>query len=118
MPKGSNAPVAAVPATTGPGAPKADENPFELVGNARKAKEGPKPLEVVFLMESEKARMAPVKRGISDDTYYEITEGLTEGQEVITGGFRAISKELEDGKAVTTSTNKPGFSFSAKASAP
>jgi len=118
MPKGSNAPVAAAPAPAGPGAPKADDTPFELVGNARKAKEGPKPLEVVFLMESEKARMAPVKRGISDDTYYEITEGLTEGQEVITGGFRAISKELEDGKAVTTSTNKPGFSFSAKASAP
>jgi HlyD family secretion protein len=118
MPKGSNAPVVATPTPTGPAAPKADENPFELVGNARKAKEGPKPLEVVFLMESEKARMAPVKRGISDDTYYEILEGITEGQEVITGGFRAISKELEDGKAVTTSTNKPGFSFSAKASAP
>lgn len=118
MPKGSNAPAATPPAPTGPGAPKADENPFELVGGARKAKEGPKPLEVVFVMESEKARMAPVKRGISDDTYYEITEGISEGQEVITGGFRAISKELEDGKAVTTRTNKPGFSFSAKSSAP
>ncbi len=119
MPRGSNAPTAAPePPKTGPGAAKSGENQFELVGNARKAKEGPKPQEVVFLMESEKARMAPVKRGISDDTYYEILEGIAEGQEVITGGFRAISKELEDGKAVTTSTNKPGFSFSAKASAP
>lgn len=119
MPKGSNAPAAAPAATqAGAGGPKSDENQFQLVGNARKAKEGPKPQEVVFLMESEKARMVPVKRGISDDTYYEILEGVAEGQEVITGGFRAISKELEDGKAVTTSTNKPGFSFSAKASTP
>jgi HlyD family secretion protein len=119
MPKGSNAPAATPPpAQAGPGSPKSDENQFQLVGNARKAKEGPKPQEVVFLMESEKARMVPVKRGISDDTYYEILEGVAEGQEVITGGFRAISKELEDGKAVTTSTNKAGFSLSAKPSAP
>ncbi len=119
MPKGSNAPTAAPsPAQAAPGATKPDENQFELVGNARKGKEGPKPQEVVFLMENEKAHMVRVKRGISDDTYYEILEGVAEGQEVITGGFRAISKELEEGKAVTTSTNKPGFSFSAKASAP
>lgn len=119
MPKGSNAPISTPsPAQADPGASRSDESQFELVGNARKAKEGPKPQEVVFLMESEKARMVPVKRGISDDTYYEILEGISEGQEVITGGFRAISKELEDGKAVTTSTNKPGFSFTARSSTP
>ena len=119
MPKGSNAPAAApAPPKTGPDAGNPGQDQFELIGNARKAKEGPKPQEVVFLMETEKARMLPVKRGISDDTYYEILEGVAEGQEVIIGGFRAISKELEDGKAVTTSTNKPGFSFSAKASTP
>ena len=44
--------------------------------------------------------MIPVKRGISDDTYYEILEGVTEGLEVITGSFKALSRELEDGKAV------------------
>jgi HlyD family secretion protein len=44
--------------------------------------------------------MAPVKIGISDDNYWEITEGLSEGQEVVTGGFRAISRDLEDGKKV------------------
>jgi len=111
LPKGSNAPTATVAGAETAGS-KSEENQFELVGNARKAKEGPKPQEVVFLLENDKARMAPVKRGISDDTYYEILDGVAEGQEVITGSFRAISKELEDGKAATSRTNKPGFSLS------
>jgi HlyD family secretion protein len=42
----------------------------------------------------------PIKRGISDDSYMEITEGLEEGQEVVAGGFKAISRELEDGKKI------------------
>jgi HlyD family secretion protein len=44
--------------------------------------------------------MLPVKSGISDDDYYEITEGLKEGQEVVSGGFKAISRDLEDGKKI------------------
>jgi HlyD family secretion protein len=44
--------------------------------------------------------MAPVKRGISDDSYVEITEGLKEGQEVVSGGYKAISRELEDAKKI------------------
>jgi HlyD family secretion protein len=44
--------------------------------------------------------MKPVKRGISDDSYVEITEGVEEGQEVISGGYKAINRELEDGRKV------------------
>jgi HlyD family secretion protein len=55
---------------------------------------------VVFVMEGDQAKMIPVKIGISDDNYWEILEGLKEGQEVITGGYKAISRELEDGKKV------------------
>ena len=44
--------------------------------------------------------MAPVKIGISDDSYWEITEGLKDGQEIVTGSFRAISHDLEDGKRI------------------
>jgi HlyD family secretion protein len=69
-------------------------------GSDKKSKEANKPIEVVFLMEGDHAKMAPVKHGISDDTYYEITEGLQEGQEVISGGYRAIGRDLEDGKKV------------------
>jgi HlyD family secretion protein len=58
------------------------------------------PVEVVFVIENEKARMIPVKRGIADDHYVEIEEGLEEGLEVVTGSYRAINNELEDGKLV------------------
>ncbi len=66
----------------------------------KKTKDTVKPVEVVFIKEGDKAKMLPVKRGISDDSHYEILEGMTEGQEVITGNFKAISKELNDGSMV------------------
>ena len=70
------------------------------VVSGKKPGEKPKPIEVVFLKVSERAKMLPVKLGISDDSYTEITEGVAEGDEVISGGFKAISKELEDEKKV------------------
>jgi len=71
----------------------------ETVGD-KKASAVPKAIEVVFLLEGNVARMVPVKRGVSDENYWEITEGLKEGQEVIIGGYKAVSRELEDGKKV------------------
>jgi HlyD family secretion protein len=49
-------------------------------------------------VEGDHVKMIPVKRGISDDKYAEIIEGLSEGQEVVFGGYKAVSRELEDGK--------------------
>jgi HlyD family secretion protein len=66
----------------------------------KKSKEPPKPIEVVFTVNGEHAKMAPVKIGISDDSYWEITEGLQDGQEVVSGGYREISRDLEDDKKV------------------
>jgi len=45
-------------------------------------------------------KMVPVKIGICDDNYWEITDGLTEGQEIVSGGYRAISRDLDDGKKI------------------
>ncbi len=59
-----------------------------------------KPIEVVFALDGEKAKMIPVKTGISDSDYFEIVSGLTEGQQIVSGGYKAISKDLEDGKKV------------------
>lgn len=59
-----------------------------------------KPIEVVFARDGEQVKMIPVKTGISDSDYFEILEGLSEGQEIVTGGYKAISKDLEDGKKV------------------
>jgi HlyD family secretion protein len=68
----------------------------------KKAKEntGPKQVEVVFLKDGDHAKMVSVKHGIGDDMYYEIVSGVDEGQEVISGGYRAISRDLEDGKKI------------------
>jgi len=66
----------------------------------KKSKEAAKPIEVVFLIDGDHAKMAPVKIGISDDSNWEIIEGLQDGQEVVSGGYRAISRDLEDGKKI------------------
>lgn len=55
-----------------------------------------KPVEVVFVVNGNRVKMVPVKVGISDDDYFEITDGLCEGQEIVSGGYRAISRDLED----------------------
>jgi HlyD family secretion protein len=42
-----------------------------------------------------------VKTGVQSNTHIEILEGLSEGDEVVTGSYRAISKDLEIGTEVT-----------------
>ena len=66
----------------------------------RKNKKENKPLEVVFVIEDERAMMVPVKRGISDDSHVEILEGVDEGAEIVSGSYRAINRDLEDGSKV------------------
>jgi HlyD family secretion protein len=76
-----------------------DKGQIEFLAG-KKTRNVVKPIEVVFVQETGKAKMLPVKRGISDDSHYEILEGVTEGQEIITGSFKAVSKELNDGSLV------------------
>ena len=73
----------------------------------KKEEQRQKPIEVVFLHEGDTVKMVSVKRGISDDNYTEIVEGVTEGQTVVSGGYKAISRELEEGKKVKKGSGKP-----------
>jgi HlyD family secretion protein len=66
----------------------------------KKSEGGNKPVEVVFVIDGDKVKTVPVKIGISDDNFWEITDGLKEGDEIVTGGFKAISRDLDDGKKV------------------
>ena len=66
----------------------------------KKADEKQKPVEVVFVIEGDHVKSVPVKIGISDDNYWEITTGLKEGDEIVTGGYHAISHDLDDGKKI------------------
>lgn len=67
-------------------------------------------VEMVFCVEGGKAIAKQVKTGIQSDELIEILEGLKEGDEVITGSYRAISKDLQNGAAVTVDNEvkKPG----------
>ncbi len=56
--------------------------------------------EVVFLYEDGKVRMTPVRSGIQDNQHIEIREGLEDGQLVVTGPYRLVSRELRDGLEV------------------
>jgi len=76
---------------------------------SKKPDEPPKPIEVVFVLDGDHVKMAPVKRGISDDNYVEITEGLSDGQEVVSGGYKAINRDLEDGKKVLVNAVAAGL---------
>jgi HlyD family secretion protein len=59
-----------------------------------------KPDEVVFVVENGVARKKVVTTGISGDLLIEITSGVQEGQMVVKGSYRAISRELEDSTRV------------------
>ncbi|MGK9369813.1 efflux RND transporter periplasmic adaptor subunit [Melioribacter sp. Ez-97] len=86
--------------------PKPEKQEEGEEGVAKENNRKNKPQEVVFIVENGKAKMVKVKTGISDDNYIEIIEGLKGGEEVISGPYRAISKELEDGKTVTVTSGK------------
>ncbi len=64
-------------------------------------------VEIVFRLEAGKAVARQVKTGIQSDELIEILDGLAEGDEVVTGSYRAISKDLVNG-AVVRIDNAPG----------
>jgi HlyD family secretion protein len=72
--------------------------------NSNKKKENPataeKIKEIVFVVKDNKVKTQDVTTGISDDNYIEVTSGLTGKEEVVSGPYRAISKDLQNGSTV------------------
>jgi len=66
----------------------------------------PRNLEGVFVVENGKVKFVKVTTGISADTYIEIINGLKGDEEVVTGSYRAISRELKDGSRVRVENKK------------
>jgi HlyD family secretion protein len=78
-------------------------------GTTLKKKDENKPKEIVFVIDNNVAKATTVKRGISNDAYVEIVEGLKDSMQVITGSYKAINRELEDGAKVRIEEpKKPG----------
>ena len=63
-------------------------------------------VEVVFVIENGKAVAKQVKTGIQSDELVEILDGLKEGEEVVSGSYRAISKDLDNGAVVRINNDK------------
>src|SRR5881275_3438262 len=75
-----------------PGAP--ERRPADTTA-ARKKKE----TEGVFVVKDGMATFRPVKVGIAGDEYFEVTDGLKEGETIVAGPYQAI-RDLKDGARV------------------
>lgn len=66
-----------------------------------------KEFEGVFVVRGGKATFVPATTGIAGERYFEVLDGLQEGDEVITGPFASV-RSLREGDAVTVSTAPAG----------
>jgi HlyD family secretion protein len=65
-----------------------------------KAQKEDLPDPVVFVRTGNEVHTRIVTTGIRDDQFIEITSGLKKGDVVVSGSYRAITKDLEDGSRV------------------
>jgi HlyD family secretion protein len=81
---------------------KGTENPHENsdLNDDKVEQKNKGPEEVVFVYDNGSVKMVKVSTGISDDNYLEIKDGLKSGEQVVSGSYRAISRELQDGSKV------------------
>ena len=63
--------------------------------------------EGVYLIADGKAKFTPVKTGLAGETHIEIVSGLTPGQQIVTGPFRAL-RDLKDGDKVREQKEETG----------
>ncbi len=64
-------------------------------------------VEIVFVVGHGKAEARQVRTGIQGETHIEIVEGLSSGEEIVIGNYRAISRDLQDGSMVVVTNETP-----------
>ncbi|MCB0762690.1 MAG: efflux RND transporter periplasmic adaptor subunit [Flavobacteriales bacterium] len=62
--------------------------------------EDQEPFQVVFVRNGNKAEIRVLETGIQDTKYKEIKKGVSEGEEVISGPYAEVSKNLRNGKEI------------------
>lgn len=78
---------------------------YKYISKADKKKSDP--FIVAFVLNSSnKAELRIIKTGIQDLDYYEVLEGLDEGDEIIVGPFKMVSKKLQNGQKVEVEKEK------------
>ncbi len=83
-----------------------DDNADMAANNGKAKPKVVKAKEVVFIVDNNVAKMLEVKRGIADDAYVEIVSGPVENKEIVSGGYKTISRELEEGVKVKVDNAK------------
>ncbi len=76
-------------------------------GEAAAPADKPKPIKGVYVLDGNKAKFVAVETGITGESDIQITSGLSEGQEVITGPSRILNTIKEDA-IVKRQTKKEG----------
>lgn len=99
-------PISAVVVKTDTAAVKKTDMGVPQEEGKTKAKSDKK-FECVFVRQGDKAKIRVVKTGIQDDTNIEISEGLKPGEEIITGPYTTVTKDLNSGDKVKLSNPKP-----------
>ena len=64
------------------------------------------PPVIVYIVKGNKVSKRSVKTGLSDKGYIEITEGVSVGEEVVSGSYFTIKKELADGMEIIKANSK------------
>ncbi|HYI76908.1 MAG TPA: efflux RND transporter periplasmic adaptor subunit, partial [Chryseolinea sp.] len=111
-PNALSVPLASVTTRNPEDEKKEGENNGGPNSNARQTSDQTKPQKkvedktVIFINDNGVAKMVEVKTGISDYDNIEILSGITEGAEIITGPFTAVSKRLKDGDKVRQAEKK------------
>ncbi|MCI0516631.1 MAG: hypothetical protein L0Y45_02240, partial [Woeseiaceae bacterium] len=62
-------------------------------------------VEIVFCIEDGNAVAKQVKTGIQSDEVIEVVDGLSDNEVVVSGSYRAISKDLVNGSQVTVNND-------------
>jgi HlyD family secretion protein len=78
-----------------------------LQGDLQMPSEKPKTIKGVYVLDGNKAKFIEVQTGITGESDIEITSGLSEGQEVITGPSRILNT-LKEGTMVKKQEKKDG----------
>jgi HlyD family secretion protein len=92
--------VSGGPKPEGPPQPEAGNGPGGPPAPGKKPKREPMQ-KVVFVIEGGVAKLRAVETGLASENEIEIVSGLKEGDKVVEGPYRVLSRELADGKPVS-----------------
>jgi HlyD family secretion protein len=85
-----------------------DGEEFQQVKEVKKEKIS-KTQEIVFIVKNGTVKKMNIETGLSDDNYIAVVSGLEGGEEVVSGSYKAISRELNDGAKIRVEEKRSNF---------